>query len=205
VSMQFRRLWMQVTADKRRFRALVAVCAVGVVVWAKPMGLFIWARMRLITGIPRTAMADEPIAADAPKAPEPSLQAPIAVALDDSTDRDPFLVSGAIYPKPIIPDDFSEGDGKSDPRPADDPEEAEKRLTNRLREMAAEFRLEALMSGLPVAVINGSTVEVGQAIPAKDGSGVEFRLIEIRQRSVILEAQNRLFELEMSAPLTPSR
>ncbi len=203
MSNSLRRIWLQLTVDKRRFRAFVAVCGVGLVIWAKPMGLFLWARMRLITGIPKTAMADDPL--DQPPIPalpqRPSGSDPIAVSLDDRLRRDPFAVDDAIYPKPIIPQDSTEDEGKSDARPADDPAEAEARLTERLRELVARFRLEAVISGSPLAVINGRTVQVGDHIPADDADGTEFRLNEVRSRSVVLECQGRQYELEMFKPL----
>jgi hypothetical protein len=200
----FRRLWIQLTADKRRFRALVTVMAVGMVLWAKPMGLFIWTRLRMVTSIPRTAMADEEavLQAPSPTAQPPRVQ---SITLDTLAVRDPFLVSEALFPKPTIATENDDQEEKSRPASADDPEEAERRLTNRLRDLASTLRLEALMSGLPLAVINGVTVRVGESIIPDESESAEFRLIEIRSRSVILESQGRLFELEMSTSLTPTR
>jgi hypothetical protein len=34
--------------------------AVGAVLWLKPMGLLLWARLRILTNIPRTAIAEDP-------------------------------------------------------------------------------------------------------------------------------------------------
>lgn len=44
----------------RLIRMLAPIVAVAVVLWLKPMGLLLWARLRILTSIPRTAMAEEP-------------------------------------------------------------------------------------------------------------------------------------------------
>ncbi len=44
----------------RLIRLLAPILAVAVVLWLKPMGLLLWARLRILTNIPRTAMAEEP-------------------------------------------------------------------------------------------------------------------------------------------------
>lgn len=204
MSLVFRRLWIQLTADKRRFRALVTVLAVGMVVWAKPMGLFIWTRLRMVTSIPRTAMAEEGAVLQAPLAP-PKLAPVLDVSLDNQINRDPFEVNEAAFPKPIISHDLGDRDGKSNPPSADELHEAELRFTTQLRDLAATLRLEALMSGLPMAVINGVTVRLGESIVPEGADSIAFRLTEIRERSVVLESHGRLFELEMSTLLTPMR
>ena len=59
---KLKRCWAHLTADRRKFRAFGLLLAVAVVLWAKPVGLLLWARIKIITNIPRTAIAeDEPL------------------------------------------------------------------------------------------------------------------------------------------------
>lgn len=58
---------------RRRRNALLLLGAAGVVLWMRPMGLLLWARLRILTSIPRTAVAQpEPVAGSelAPGAPD---------------------------------------------------------------------------------------------------------------------------------------
>ena len=45
---------------RSRKGALTFVARFAVVAWAKPMGLLLWARLRILTSIPKTAIADDP-------------------------------------------------------------------------------------------------------------------------------------------------
>lgn len=44
----------------RLLRLAAPLVAVGAVLWLKPMGLLLWARLRILTSIPRTAIAEDP-------------------------------------------------------------------------------------------------------------------------------------------------
>ncbi|MEY3024937.1 MAG: hypothetical protein RJA16_1763, partial [Planctomycetota bacterium] len=48
--------------DRRRLRrtvmAAMPLLAFATVLWVKPMGLLLWARLRILTNIPRTAVAE---------------------------------------------------------------------------------------------------------------------------------------------------
>lgn len=44
----------------RLLRLAAPLAALGVVLWLKPMGLLLWARLRILTNIPRTAIAEDP-------------------------------------------------------------------------------------------------------------------------------------------------
>lgn len=48
-----RRAWMRRTAT-----AALPLVAFATVLWVKPMGLLLWARLRILTNIPRTAIAE---------------------------------------------------------------------------------------------------------------------------------------------------
>ena len=76
-------------------RAMAFVGAAAVVLWMKPMGLLLWARLRILANIPRTAVAeDEQVLADRfeprewPAAPEAEV-----VVLPRAASRNPFAVS----------------------------------------------------------------------------------------------------------------
>jgi hypothetical protein len=45
---------------RRWLRAGAPLAALAVVLWMKPMGLLLWARLRILTNIPRTAIAEDP-------------------------------------------------------------------------------------------------------------------------------------------------
>lgn len=65
-----------------------AACAL----WVKPMGLLFWARIRILTSIPRTAIADDPRLLAAEPPPRVGAVPPsIPLALPLSPQRDPFV------------------------------------------------------------------------------------------------------------------
>ncbi|MBL9120656.1 MAG: hypothetical protein JNL80_12165 [Phycisphaerae bacterium] len=76
-------------------RAGAFVGCVAIVLWAKPMGLLLWARLRILANIPRTAIAeDEATLADRFEPEEwPTSQEPDVVVLPRSPSRNPFAVS----------------------------------------------------------------------------------------------------------------
>lgn len=43
---------------RRTLIAAMPLMAFGTVLWLKPMGLLLWARLRILTNIPRTAVAE---------------------------------------------------------------------------------------------------------------------------------------------------
>ena len=51
---------------RRTLMAALPLLAFTTVLWAKPMGLLLWARLRILTNIPRTAVA-EPEPSKAPR------------------------------------------------------------------------------------------------------------------------------------------
>lgn len=54
-----RRSTLRSLIGSQRFRAAAFVGCAVVVLWAKPMGLLLWARLRILANIPRTAIADD--------------------------------------------------------------------------------------------------------------------------------------------------
>ncbi len=90
---QARRPWHALIGPRTRSVALVA--GVAVVLWAKPMGLLLWARLRLLANIPRTAIADDEalLAARFESDPLPSAGDPEVVVLPRGASRNPFAES----------------------------------------------------------------------------------------------------------------
>lgn len=201
-----RRIWVQLTADRRRFGVLCGTCAVG---------LLLWARLIIVSNVSRTAMADDGAAAAkaAPNKSGPAAadkptdrgSAGVAPALDirlwERCERDPFVISRLHFPKASALPEVKQEAGKLPTEPAEDLSQKEARLVARLRELLGSVRLEAAM-GNSMAIIGGRRYVVGDRLPAMGNERVEFTLAEIRQRSVVLDHQGRRFELEMSVPGT---
>jgi hypothetical protein len=191
-----KRYWVQLTADRRKFGALCVMAA---------LGLLLWARLIVMSNMPRTAIADEdPNAATSePESDGPVTnqttrrrRSPIPVALDADVRHDPFEISSAHFPKRTPVTDLHGDPDKSDPQAVEDSQ----RIEVRLRAMVDGLSLEAAMSSDGLAVINGRTVRLGQLLPAFESESVRFRLVEVRSRSVILTYEDYRFELNMDAP-----
>lgn len=189
-----RRLWIKLTADRKRFATLcIAVC----------VGMLLWARLIVISNAPRTAIADENVALDDAieddATPSDIEKAPIHVVLSERPEQDPFVINPNYFPD-LAPVDENAGDqGKSDLQPAEDPELVERRFVVHLRTMVDGFTLEGVMVGANLAVIDGETYRQGDSI-VSSSEQIRFTLAEVKERSVILANEDRRFELKMSSP-----
>ena len=195
-----RRLWIQLTADPRRFGALCA---------AVLLGLLLWARIIVTSNLPRTAVADENAevagdrSSDADSAKSVSDNRPIVpinVQMAEFPIRDPFRISDTYFPKPTLLVVLPEDQAKLLERPAEISRDSEAFVAKRLRGLVGQFTLEAVMQGRPMAVINGRTHQLGDWIPAVDNEAVRFQLVEVRYRLVVLECKGHRFELGMEPP-----
>lgn len=76
----------------KRARAVGLVTAAAVVLWVKPMGLLLWARLRILANIPRTAVADDDALLASRFEPPalPTLAGPEVVVLPRNASRNPF-------------------------------------------------------------------------------------------------------------------
>jgi hypothetical protein len=217
------RLWIQITADRKRFAALCAVLAIG---------LLLWSRIILISRAPKVAVAEQqpnsttatgksatgsgkstakPTGKGARKpagkpgealatTPSDKPLPIVAITLDRNAQRDPFRISERYFPRPnILPDNRQEA-AKSLVQPSDDAQGAQERLEAQLHALAARFQLEAVMQGGPMAIINGRTYRLGEEVPAVDAPDVRFRLTEVRPLAVTLTCAGRQFELRMPGP-----
>lgn len=190
------RLWIQVTADRKRFGVLCAMVC---------FGMLLWARVIVTSNLPRTAVADDEASSvnqneggdtTGPSA-DKHLAEPIQIELSHFPARDPFAISAQHFPKPTSVMELEQHHAKSG---AEAVEDAEIRLTARLRSLVDGFTLDAVMQGRPMAVINQRTYQLNDRIESIEDSQVQFELIEVLQRSVILECEGRRFELLMEMP-----
>jgi hypothetical protein len=196
-----RRLWVRINAERRQAGVLAAILV---------LGMLLWARIIVISNVPRMAVADpaEKSGAESKEAAQGSenarshnrSQPKVRIELADSPDRDPFVISPRHFPRPIIEGDLPPEAGKSDAQQAEDPVQTETRQVARLRALVGTLKLEAVMRGTPVAVLNGTKYQLGQMVSVAGEKEIRFTLVEVRSRSVILGYRDYRFELEMASP-----
>jgi hypothetical protein len=211
-----RRCWIQLTADRRRFGVLCATFGVG---------LLLWARLIIVSNVSRTAIADDGSAAatgastagsktnrsaaspDKPSGAQRDGAATtgstgIEVRLATDCERDPFVISPVYFPKPARAAEVKQEASKLPTEPAEDSTQLQARFIARLQELLGTVRLEAVM-GNSMAVIGGFGYRVGDRLPPMGSERIEFTLVEVRPRSVVLEFDGQRFELAMSDPGKP--
>lgn len=177
---------------RRRRRVLGVVAMFAVVAWAKPMGLLLWARIRILTSIPKTAIADDqPMVA----ASDTPLELETGLPIGPSASLDPFRVDPTVFP--MTPAPASRNESVREPlKESADPAES-MRLEQQVaaRRAADRFRLGSAGAGLSMALIDGRMYRVGDSIESSDG--VRFTLVEVRDGSVMLERGGENFELRL--------
>jgi hypothetical protein len=197
-----------------RRNALLVVAGLGLVIWAKPMGLLLWSRIRILTTIPRTAIADDAIAAaPKPKLPpefDPQLPAMVVGA------RDPFRVDPAHFPSeqdlrnaqaaaatpanpalPALPaDPEADADAASATRsPLELADEQPPAEYERLRVAAESLRVQSAGKGLDTAVVGGRAVRVGDVLETTGGD--EFVLVEVVDGGIVVAGGAREFIVKL--------
>ncbi len=196
---KLRRLWIQVTADRKRFGAFSVLLV---------LGLLLWARIIVISNLPRTAVADPDQPGSAATATtngggsDSEARRRVTVALAHSPGRDPFVINTEVFPKPTHVAELAGEGGKSKPPPAD-PKRAEARLTAQLRALVERFTLEAVMRDPALAVISGETYRLGESVPGIGNEEIRFKLVAVMERSVILECEGRRIAMDMDSPRGP--
>jgi hypothetical protein len=221
MNVKLRRLWIQVSSDRKRFSLLCAVVLVG---------LLLWTRIIVVSNLPRTAVADDP-AAGAPggadkAAPGSARKSSrdksvstgrggakrpiIKVELATAPARDPFVISTAHFPKSTALVEMEQQAPKSGAATAEDAQQVQARRLTHLRGLVERLKLEAAMptgTGIAMAVISGKSYRqdewISPAPGAASGDGselVKFQLVEVRHRSVILQWEDHRFELKMATP-----
>jgi hypothetical protein len=190
-------------SPRSRKIALALVTCMALLIWAKPMGLLLWARIRILTNIPKTAIA-EPTAEQASKPTQPNELDPKLPALGAEL-RDPFSVDSKVFPLPNAVTQQSETT-VTEPDAADPGAVVEQAVESpapsryeTLRASAETVLVSSAGSGLQVAVIDGKVVRVGDTVTASDGT--VFTLVGVQEAAVVLGFEGREFVVRM--PLRP--
>lgn len=175
-----RRLIRVVTADKKKLSIMMALMAVGLLMWGR----------LLLKNVPRSAVADDknPVAhSGAAGIGGPSVKRPrVVVDLPTQVDRDLFAPHPLLLPAVIDRVVPAVGPEKSRPDSADGVDRAEV-----VRRASLGLQLQTTMLGdHPQALINGVLVSPGQKVQG-------FELIEVRPRGVVLEMAGIRLNLEM--------
>ena len=192
------RLWIRVTADRRKFSAM---CVLAVI------GLLLWARLLLLHDVPRVGLA-EPVstvkgagaATSETNEPDtndrPSIETATVVYLDASTQlaRNIFAAPESMFSQTEQAVPVDDVTPKSQTDTPEDPVEAEHRRIAAIEAQALKLHLDSLILGnAPAAVINNRVVREGGQV---DG----FVLERVLKRSVILAKDRVRVELKMDTP-----
>jgi hypothetical protein len=188
---------------RRRTVLAGLVLAVPIAALAQPLGLLLWARIRLLTSIPRTAMATESEEAVA------SVPAPPAFPDLPNADlpvpglRDPLAISPRHFPRVNRPQVLTETSPKSRLGTVDDEERAAAVLRERLASIVGRLRVQGLVPGRGVALIDGRVRRIGESFPAAvDGTTV--RLVAVEQSMVVVECGGLEFDIRLDGGGTDS-
>jgi hypothetical protein len=199
-----RRLWIQITSDRKRFGLLCAMLAIG---------LLLWGRIIVTSNLPRTAMANDPpgnVGTGSPTGvgttggPDKHVKRTVTVTLANTPNRDPLLISSEHFPKPTPVVLLGQDNPKFGPDATENEEQAAARFTEELRRLVGNLKLEGVMQDT-MAVINGKTFRLNAWIPAGKPGQALFQLSEIGHRTVTLECEGRRFRMQMKNPGSEER
>ncbi len=194
-----RRLWIQITSDRKRFGLLCAMLIIG---------LLLWGRIIVTTNLPRTAVADDPPTTTgtgssgggtASGSADKHAKRTVKVAFARTPNRDPLLISNLHFPKPTPVVLLGQDNPKFGLNAAENSEQADARFTEELRQLVGKLKLEGVMQDT-MAVISKKTFRLNEWIPAGKPGQALFQLTEIGHRSVTLECEGRRFRLQMDYP-----
>lgn len=163
--------------SRRQFITFTLLLAVAGSLWARPAGLLLWHRLRIITGMPRMAVAvdeAETMAALTPDTPA-SLDAGRAVRLDGALRRDPFVPAASA----VIHVAQTNAVGQSNATPA-----GGSTLEPPVVFTLPQVRLSGTARGLGTAILDGIVRQVGERF---DISGAVMELREVRSGAVVVE------------------
>lgn len=189
---------------RREVALAVVILAVPLAALAQPLGLLLWARMRILTSIPRTAMATEEIESVAivPSDLEVFPDLP-SVAPEASSLRDPLDVSPDHFPRSTNSSSDRGIEPKSVPGTAEESEEAEESVRMRLVPVVSRLEVQGLMPGRGLAVIDGRVRRVGEEF---DGNvvGATFHLVEVRKSVAVVRTEGLDFDIRLNGGGTGS-
>lgn len=207
----FRRI-IDSRAIRRRKGLIVAVASLAMVAWVTPLGLLLWARIRILTSIPKTAIADDTLAR-APKNDQPPELDP-GLPGGEWTLRDPFQVDSAVFPRPQTQSPAGRGSTNSpnqgttqsvvtvEPAASGEGDESVESIEPQPYEVAkasaGTFRVQSAGNGLVSAVIDDKVRRVGETLTSGDGRA--FKLVKVIDGGVVLEHEGREFIVRIPQP-----
>ncbi len=183
--------WIRITLNRKQFGVLCSLVAIG---------LLLWARLIIASDMPKMAIADP--ADERPVVPEVSdkHERPVLqVKLDAVPRSDPFQIDEARFPRPTTTTENGREPPKSPGGTVEDSKRVEALKQRALQAGVNSMSLDVVMLSASLVVIDGRRYPVGASVQAREGEQ-RYVVAEVRQRSVVLEAEGRRFELKMSNP-----
>ena len=195
----------RVTTRIRRRETVMALLVLTVPLFAiaQPLGLLLWARMRILTSIPRTAMAVEAEQV-AVVIPEYGNSFPDLPQTTHETRplRDPLSISPLHFPRSSNSTSDTGFGPKSPPSPAEE-DEAASRVRDRLASVAARLEVQGLMPGQGLALIDGRVRRVGEEFPGNVAQAT-FQLVEVRKSAIVVRTEGLEFDIRLNGGGTGS-
>ena len=171
------KLRQKLGASPRQFAIFGFLLLIVAGLWARPAATLLWHRLRIITGMPRMAVADddpEEIAKADFNTPEP-LDVGRPVELDVILRRDPFKKRSSGVQHAASADSGTASELSA---------EMETERLERVTLAASSIRLSGTARGLGTALLNDRARVLGESF---DVTGLSFRLVEVGTGSVVLE------------------
>ena len=173
MKLKLKRIWQQVTADKKRFGMLCSLLLIA---------LLLWARIIVIARPPRTAVADQ-VASSAIVPLKHAGNHTISVFLDDSPRKNPFTVNSWAFPEA---NETSENT----------PSKGIQGYTSSTAQALNEFQVDAILGDL--AMINGKVYQIGDVL-LRSSSAIPITITGVEGRTVILSVGDRRYELTIAS------
>ncbi len=171
---KLKKMWIQLTSDRRRFGLFCGLLLVG---------LLLWARIIVIARPARTAVA-QPLIQTAIESSLASDNVTIPVSLQSEPNRNPFSVSQEFFPlvanstvNAVKTQQTSGGTSEN--------------------KVVDSLKLEAVMGEM--AMIDGRVIQIGDIVGPQHVQE-PLRLYSVEGRIVILSAGDRRYELSIAPP-----
>lgn len=169
---KMRKLWQQLTSDRRRFGLFCGLLFVG---------LLLWARIIVIARPPRTAVA-EPHTETKINIVLTSDNQTIPVSLESTPLKNPFSVNEFVFPIQLDETDNT-------------PSGTQELTYSSESDFVSSLKLEAVMGEM--AMINGKVLKIGDVVGFGD-TKTPLLLEGVQGRTVILSAGNHRYELSIA-------
>jgi hypothetical protein len=171
---KLKKMWLQLTTDRRRFGLFCGLLLVG---------LLLWARIIVIARPARTAVA-QPLIQTAIETALASDNVTIPVSLQAEPKRNPFSVNSNTFP--FLPDATGEN-AKTQQISGSSSE----------NDLVQSLKLEAVIGEM--AMIDGLVIQIGEIVGPRHVQE-PLRLFSVEGRIVILSAGDRRYELSIAPP-----